>query len=75
MCYIEVWLIDMVKCLFDGLDENVVDWWEIYDGEDCELIVLLGGFFNFLGNGFLGIVVGMVILILLYNVFELCNVC
>lgn len=60
--------------MFEGLNENVVDFKLIYDENDEELVVFLVGFLNLFVNGVIGIVVGMVISILLYNVVEVIDV-
>lgn len=68
-------MIVVVEVLLEGLNENVVDYCVNYDGMFEEFVVLLVVFFNLFVNGVSGIVVGMVINILLYNLYELIDVC
>lgn len=57
------------------IDKEIVDFQFNYDEKELELMVMLIWFLNLLVNGLVGIVVGMVINILLYNLSELINVC
>lgn len=74
-CYIEVCLIVVFEVLMEGLVEDVVDFCLNYDGMLYEFVVLFVVFLNLLCNGVLGIVVGMVMNVLLYNLYEVIDVC
>lgn len=75
MCYIEVCMVKIVYELFVDLDKEIVDFVFNYDGIEYIFEVLLMKVFNFFVNGLLGIVVGMVMNILLYNFIEVINGC
>lgn len=73
MCYIEVCMIKIIFELLCDINKDIIDFIDNYDGNERELLVLFVWFFNLLVNGVLGIVVGMVMNILLYNLIELIN--
>lgn len=70
MCYIEVKLSLLVEELLCDINKEIVFFILNYDDMIFELMVLLLRFFNLLVNGFIGIFVGYVIDILLYNLVE-----
>lgn len=74
MCYIEVWMDKFLVYFLMDIDKDIVEFQDNYDGKDCELMVLFVCFLNMLVNGVGGIVVGMVINILLYNLGEVIDV-
>jgi topoisomerase IV subunit A len=73
MRYTEARLTDIAMFLFEGLDENAIDFKETYDGESNEPKVLPAGFPNLLANGASGIAVGMATNIPSHNIIEICN--
>jgi len=73
MRYTEARLTDIAMFLFEGLDENAIDFKETYDGESNEPKVLPAGFPNLLANGASGIAVGMATNIPPHNIIEICN--
>lgn len=73
MRYTEARLTDIAMMLFEGLDENAIDFKETYDGESHEPKVLPAGFPNLLANGASGIAVGMATNIPSHNIIEICN--
>lgn len=74
MCYIEVCMSRIVFEMFCDIEKEIVDFMLNFDELVKELKVLLLRFFNFLVNGSQGIVVGMVINILFYNLVEVIDV-
>lgn len=75
MCYMEICLVKIVYELMVDFEKEMVDFVDNYDGMEKILDVMLIKIFNLLVNGFFGIVVGMVINILLYNLMEVINGC
>ncbi|MDP3935872.1 MAG: DNA gyrase subunit A, partial [Alphaproteobacteria bacterium] len=73
MRYTEARLTDITMFLFEGLDENSVDFKGTYDGESNEPKVLPAGFPNLLANGASGIAVGMATNIPPHNIIEICH--
>lgn len=73
MRYTEARLTDIAMLLFEGLDENAIDFKDTYDGESNEPKVLPAGFPNLLANGASGIAVGMATNIPSHNILEICN--
>lgn len=73
MRYTEARMTDIAMFLFEGLDENSVDFKGTYDGESNEPKVLPAGFPNLLANGASGIAVGMATNIPPHNIIEICN--
>jgi topoisomerase IV subunit A len=73
MRYTEARLTDIAMFLFEGLDENSVDFKGTYDGESNEPKVLPAGFPNLLANGASGIAVGMATNIPPHNIIEICH--
>jgi topoisomerase-4 subunit A len=73
MRYTEARMTDIAMLLFEGLDENSVDFKGTYDGESNEPKVLPAGFPNLLANGASGIAVGMATNIPPHNIIEICN--
>lgn len=63
-------MVLLVMEMVCDIDQDIVDFQFNYDNKEIELVVLLLRFFNLFVNGFLGIVVGMVINILIYNLCE-----
>lgn len=61
--------------MFIDLDKEIVDFLLNYDGKEMIFDVFLIKIFVLLVNGLLGIVVGMVINILLYNLNEVLDGC
>ena len=72
MRYTETRLTAVAVALLDGLDEDVVDFRDTYDGSESEPVVLPSRFPNLLANGASGIAVGMATSIPPHNVAELC---
>ncbi|MCP5322780.1 MAG: DNA topoisomerase IV subunit A [Candidatus Paracaedibacteraceae bacterium] len=73
MRYTEARLTDIAMLLFEGLDENAIDFKDTYDGESNEPKVLPAGFPNLLANGASGIAVGMATNIPPHNILEICD--
>lgn len=73
MRYTEARLTEVAHALMEGLDEDVVDHRDNYDGEFQEPVVFPGKFPNLLANGSEGIAVGMATSIPPHNVKELCG--
>ena len=73
MRYTEARLTEVAVALLEGLDDDVVDFRETYDGSDSEPVVLPSRFPNLLANGASGIAVGMATSIPPHNVAELCT--
>lgn len=73
MRYTEARLTAVAEALLDGIQEDVVDFRETYDGEGREPTVLPSAFPNLLANGAQGIAVGMATNIPPHNVDELCE--
>jgi topoisomerase-4 subunit A len=73
MRYTEARLTDIAMMLFEGLDEDAIDFKETYDGESAEPKVLPAGFPNVLANGASGIAVGMATNIPPHNIIEICD--
>ncbi|MGE5271697.1 MAG: DNA topoisomerase IV subunit A, partial [Thiohalocapsa sp.] len=73
MRYTESRLSAVAQAMLDGLDADVVDFRQTYDGEDKEPVVLPGRFPNLLANGAAGIAVGMATSIPPHNAGELCG--
>lgn len=74
MCYIEVCFFFILVEFLCDIEKEIVDFIFNFDDIFSELIVLLVCFLNFLVNGFIGIFVGYVIDILLYNLIEIIEV-
>ncbi len=72
MRYTEARLTAVAVALLDGLDDDVVDFRDTYDGSESEPVVLPSRFPNLLANGASGIAVGMATSIPPHNVAELC---
>ena len=72
MRYTEARLTAVAVALLDGLDDDVVDFRDTYDGSESEPLVLPSRFPNLLANGASGIAVGMATSIPPHNVAELC---
>ena len=72
MRYTEARLTEVAVALLEGLDDDVVDFRDTYDGSDSEPVVLPARFPNLLANGASGIAVGMATSIPPHNVAELC---
>lgn len=75
MCYIEVCMVKIVYDLLVDLEKEMVNFVFNYDGSEYMFLVLLIWIFNFLINGLFGIVVGMVMNILFYNLGEVVDGC
>lgn len=73
MRYTEARLTDIAVMMFEGLDEDAIDYKETYDGESSEPKVLPAGFPNLLANGASGIAVGMATNIPPHNIIEICD--
>ena len=73
MRYTEARLTDIAMMLFEGLDENAIDFKETYDGESKEPKVFPAAFPNLLANGASGIAVGMATNIPPHNIIEICS--
>ena len=73
MRYTEARLTEVAVALLEGLDDDVVDFRETYDGSESEPVVLPSRFPNLLANGASGIAVGMATSIPPHNVAELCT--
>ena len=71
MRYTEAKLEKYASYLFDGLEENSVDFKENYDGQNLEPVVLPSQLPNLLINGAMGIAVGMATNIPPHNINEL----
>lgn len=74
MCYIEVRMFKVVVLMLEGIKKDIVDFVDNYDVIEKELLVFFLCFLNLLVLGGLGIVVGMVISILFYNLVEIIDV-
>lgn len=74
MCYIEVKMSKLLLELLRDIEKEIVDFKLNFDELLKEFLVLLVRYFNLLVNGLNGIVVGMVILIFLYNLVEVIDV-
>lgn len=74
MCYIEVRMFKVVVLMLEGIKKDIVDFVDNYDVIEKELLVFFLCFLNLLVFGGLGIVVGMVISIFLYNLVEIIDV-
>ena len=74
MRYTEARLELITNYLFDGIDENAVDFKENYDGQNLEPVVLPSKLPNILLNGATGIAVGMATNIPPHNLKELNDV-
>ncbi len=73
MRYTEARLTEVAVALLEGLDDDVVDFRDTYDGSESEPCVLPSRFPNLLANGASGIAVGMATSIPPHNVGELCQ--
>ncbi|MCY4305446.1 MAG: DNA topoisomerase IV subunit A [Aestuariivita sp.] len=73
--YTEARMTVVAEAMLDGLDEDVVDFRENYDGTLTEPVVLPAQFPNLLANGATGIAVGMATNVPPHNIIELCNAC
>ncbi len=73
MRYTEARLTEVAAALLHGLDDDVVDFRDTYDGSESEPSVLPSRFPNLLANGASGIAVGMATSIPPHNVGELCE--
>lgn len=73
MRYTEARLTEMATFLFQGIDDETVDFLPTYDGEEEEPAILPAGFPNILANGASGIAVGMATSIPPHNLYELCQ--
>ena len=73
MRYTEARLTRVALALLEGLDDDVVDFRDTYDGSESEPVVLPSRFPNLLANGASGIAVGMATSIPPHNVAELCE--
>lgn len=71
--YTEAKLAEVAKELFDGIDENAVDFIPNYDGKKKEPVILPAKFPNILVNTAPGIAVGMSSSIPSYNLREVCE--
>lgn len=74
MCYIEVCLLKIVGWMFEDIDKDIVEMILNFDDIEKELVVLFVWIFNFFVNGVIGIFVGYVIEIFIYNLGELIDV-
>lgn len=70
MCYIEVRLFKLSGEMLVDIEKEIVDFVWNFDDIEKELIVFLVWYLNFLVNGLIGIFVGYVIEILIYNLVE-----
>lgn len=73
MRYTEARLTEMATFLFQGIDDETVDFLPTYDGEEDEPSLLPAQFPNILANGASGIAVGMATNIPPHNLYELCQ--
>lgn len=73
MRYTEARLTDIAMMLFEGIDEDAIDFKQTYDGEANEPTVFPAGFPNLLANGASGIAVGMATNIPPHNIIEICD--
>ncbi len=73
--YTEARMTAVAEAMLEGLNENVVDFRDNYDGRLTEPSVLPAQFPNLLANGSSGIAVGMATNIPPHNISELCDAC
>ena len=73
--YTEARMTAVAEAMLEGLNENVVDFRDNYDGRLTEPSVLPAQFPNLLANGSSGIAVGMATNIPPHNIAELCDAC
>lgn len=73
--YTEARMTSVAEAMLEGLNENVVDFRDNYDGRLTEPSVLPAQFPNLLANGSTGIAVGMATNIPPHNISELCDAC
>ena len=73
--YTEARMTSVAEAMLEGLNENVVDFRDNYDGRLTEPSVLPAQFPNLLANGSSGIAVGMATNIPPHNISELCDAC
>ena len=73
--YTEARMTAVAEAMLEGLNENVVDFRDNYDGRLTEPSVLPSQFPNLLANGSSGIAVGMATNIPPHNISELCDAC
>ncbi|MBX9977565.1 MAG: DNA topoisomerase IV subunit A [Alphaproteobacteria bacterium] len=73
MRYTEARLTDIATLLFQGIDDDTVDFIPTYDSEGLEPAVFPAIFPNLLANGSSGIAVGMATNIPPHNLHELCQ--
>ncbi|KEJ91033.1 DNA topoisomerase IV subunit A [Sulfitobacter donghicola] len=73
--YTEARMTLVAEAMLEGLNENVVDFRDNYDGRLTEPSVLPAQFPNLLANGSSGIAVGMATNIPPHNISELCDAC
>lgn len=73
MRYTESRLTDISMLMFEGIEEDAVQFKNTYDNEGAEPEVLPAAFPNLLANGTSGIAVGMACNIPPHNILELCD--
>ncbi len=73
MRYTETRLTDIATLLFEGIDDETVEFTPTYDAESIEPSVFPAVFPNLLANGSSGIAVGMATNIPPHNLYELCR--
>lgn len=74
MCYIEVRFFEIVNYVIGDIRKNIVKFVFNFDDLEKEFVVMLVLIFNLLINGLIGIVLGFVIEMLLYNLNEILDV-